>query len=82
MGEKPREMRSVIYARVSSHEQRKGGDLERQIERLRNYCSAKGYRVVEVITDVASGLSEDRRSLQKLFDIAEKHQADGGGCRV
>jgi len=76
LGEKPGEMRAVIYARVSSHEQRKDGNLERQIERLRNYCSAKGYRVVEVITDIASGLNEDRKGLQRLFPIIEKRQAD------
>ena len=43
---------------------------------MRNYCSAKGYKVVDVITDVASGLKEDRNGLQKLFDIVERRQAD------
>ena len=76
LGEKPREIRAVIYARVSSHKQKKDGNLDRQIERLRNYCSAKGYKVVDVITDVASGLKEDRDGLQKLFNLVEKHQVD------
>ena len=39
-----REIRAIIYARVSSSDQRK--DLERQIQYLMQYCSAKGYRVV------------------------------------
>ena len=73
---KPNEVRAVIYARVSSHKQKKDGNLDRQVERLRSYCSAKGYRVIDVITDVASGLKEDRAGLQKLFSIIEKHQAD------
>ena len=76
LGEKPSEVRAVIYARVSSHKQKKDDNLNRQVERLRNYCSAKGYKVVDVVTDVASGLKEDRNGLQKLFDIVEKHQAD------
>jgi len=76
LGEKPREIRAVIYARVSSHKQKKDGDLDRQIERLRSYCSAKGYKVVDVVTDVVSGLKEDRSGLQRLFDIVEKHQVD------
>jgi len=76
LGEKPSEVRAVIYARVSSHKQKKDDNLNRQVERLRNYCSAKGYKVVDVVTDVASGLKEDRSGLQKLFDIVEKHQAD------
>ncbi len=75
-GVKPSEVRAVIYARVSSHKQKKDGNLDRQIERLRSYCSAKGYKIIEVITDVASGLKEDRNGLQKLFDIVEKHQTD------
>ena len=76
LGEKPREVRAVIYARVSSHKQKRDGNLERQIERLRSYCSAKGYKVIDIITDVASGLKEDRAGLQKLFDLVEKHQVD------
>ncbi len=76
LGEKPSEVRAVIYARVSSHKQKKDGNLDRQIERLRNYCSAKGYKINDIITDVASGLKEDRNGLQKLFDIVEKHRAD------
>ncbi|RLE89313.1 MAG: IS607 family transposase [Thermoprotei archaeon] len=75
-GVKPSEIRAVIYARVSSHKQKKDGNLNRQIERLRSYCSAKGYKVVDVITDVASGLKEDRSGLLKLFDIVEKRQID------
>ena len=75
-GVKPSEVRAVIYARVSSHKQKKDGNLDRQIERLRSYCSAKGYKIIEVITDVASGLKEDRSGLQRLFDIVEKHQVD------
>jgi len=75
-GIKPSEVRAVIYARVNSHKQKKDGNLERQVERLRSYCSAKGYKVVDVLTDVGSGLKEDRNGLQKLFDIIESRQAD------
>jgi len=76
LDKRAREIRAVIYARVSSHGQKEEGKLDRQIEKLRSYCSARGYRVVDVITDVASGLKEDRSGLQKLFDIVEKRQAD------
>ena len=54
-----REVRAVIYARVSSSDQR--SDLERQVQYLTQYCSSKGYRVVDVLSDVASGLKTDRR---------------------
>ncbi|MEM4970904.1 MAG: IS607 family transposase [Sulfolobales archaeon] len=73
-GAQPREVRAVIYARVSSDKQK--SILERQIERLRSYCSAKGYKVVDMITDVASGLNEERSGLQKLFNMVVGKQVD------
>ena len=75
-GAKPAEVKAVIYARVSSHKQKKDGNLDRQVERLRSYCSAKGYKVIDVITDVASGLKEDRNGLLKLFKLVESRQVD------
>ena len=76
LGERTGEIRTIIYARVSSHKQKKDGNLNRQVERLRNYCSAKRYRIVDVITDVASGLKEDRSGLQKIFEMVENKQVD------
>nr|WP_246112342.1 IS607 family transposase [Thermococcus aciditolerans] len=59
----------VIYARVSSRDQKE--DLERQIEYLENYSSSKGYQVAKIITDVSSGLNENRRGLKQLFKLVE-----------
>ena len=72
--EKPetKETRAVIYARVSSSDQK--SELERQIQYLTKYCSAKGYRVVDVLSDIASGLKTNRRGLLKLFNhVVNKH---------
>ncbi|MEB2837151.1 MAG: IS607 family transposase [Desulfurococcales archaeon] len=69
-----REVRAVIYARVSSSDQK--GDLERQIEYLTQYCAAKGYKVVDVLSDVASGLKTNRRGLLKLFDHVINRRVD------
>jgi len=68
------EVRAVIYARVSSSDQK--SDLERQIEYLTQYCAAKGYRVVDVLSDVASGLDTSRRGLLKLFSYVVNRQVD------
>ena len=65
---------AIIYARVSSSDQK--GDLERQIEYLKEYCSAKGYNVVNVLTDIASGLNEKRRGLKKLLDYVINGEID------
>jgi excisionase family DNA binding protein len=69
-----KEVGAVIYARVSSSDQR--SDLERQIQYLTQYCSSKGYRVVDALSDVASGLKTDRRGLLKLFDYVVNRQVD------
>lgn len=69
-----KEVNAVIYARVSSSDQK--SNLERQIEYLTQYCTAKGYRVVDVLSDIASGLNTSRRGLLKLFDYVVNKKVD------
>jgi excisionase family DNA binding protein len=69
-----KEVRAIIYARVRSADQK--SDLERQMEYLTQYCSSKGYRVLDVLSDVASGLKTDRRGLLKLFNYVVNRQVD------
>ena len=69
-----REVRAIIYARVSSPDQK--SDLERQVQYLTQYCASKGYKVVNVLSDVASGLKTDRRGLLRLFDYVVNRQVD------
>lgn len=56
---------AVIYARVSSHDQKE--DLERQISRLKDYAAARGLRVKAVIDEVGPGLNGRRKKLLKLL---------------
>jgi len=71
-----RETRVALYARVSSYDQEKHGDLDRQLEVLRKFAEKKGYRIVAEIKDRASGLKEDRKGLKKIFELAEKGLID------
>ncbi|MEM2361333.1 MAG: IS607 family transposase [Candidatus Jordarchaeales archaeon] len=66
--------KAVIYVRVSPHDQKQKEDLERQKQSLLNYAKSKGYEVVAVLEDVASGLNENRKSLNKIFDMVEKRE--------
>jgi predicted site-specific integrase-resolvase len=50
--------------------------LDRQAEYLTHYCVSKGYKVVDVLSDVASGLKTGRRGLLKLFDYVANRQVD------
>jgi len=72
--ERREETRAIIYARVSSADQRE--DLERQINYLTNYATAKGYKVVEVLKDIASGLNTQRKGLLRLFKLVEGRSVD------
>lgn len=61
----------AIYARVSSHEQKKKGDLERQINIMQKHCETQKDKSL-VFTDIASGLNTNRRGLTTLFRAIEK----------
>lgn len=56
-----------IYSRVSTKKQADSGNLERQKGRLTEYCKERGYNIVHVYEEVASGLNDDRRELTKMF---------------
>ncbi len=65
--------RVAIYARVSSNTQKNG--LERQVEALKLWVS-KNFPQAEyvVVTDIASGLKEDRRGLKKIIEMARRKE--------
>jgi len=62
----------ALYGRVSTKKQADAGNLERQVERLRAYAQEKGCRVVAEYSDVASGLNQNRRGLERALKAAEK----------
>ncbi len=59
----------ATYARVSSHEQKQKGDLDRQSQRISEYCAKKKLKVEYIIKDVGSGLSDTRAGFVKLGNL-------------
>ena len=59
----------ATYSRVSSHEQKAKGDLDRQSQRLSEYCAKKRLVVGEIIKDVGSALSDTRSGFVKLTKL-------------
>lgn len=59
----------ATYARVSSHEQKQKGDLDRQSQRISEYCAKKKLKVEYIIKDVGSGLSDTRAGFVKLSNL-------------
>jgi DNA invertase Pin-like site-specific DNA recombinase len=64
-------MRTIGYARVSTREQANDSNaLEQQIARL----NSEG--ITEILTDVESGKSEDRKAFQHLMELVKSKQVD------
>ena len=56
--------RCVVYARVSSADQR--DDLDRQVGRVVEWATQQGYQPDEVVKEVGSGLNGNRARLRRL----------------
>ena len=62
-----KEKNTVIYARVSSAEQKQ--DLSRQASRLVSYCKEKRYQNLVTITDLGSGINYKKPGLIRLMKL-------------
>src|SRR2546429_342030 len=69
-------LRCAIYARVSSVTQEQEGNLLRQVERLQHVARERGYLVVALIQEQASGLNEKRTGLKRLLHLIEQQEID------
>lgn len=65
--------KTIIYARVSTGKQK--DHLETQLNDLNQFCISKGWTVDETISEVASGLTFDKRkSFYRLLDEIESNK--------
>jgi len=55
----------VLYARVSSSENK--DNLESQLQRLKDFASAKGYTVIKEVKEIGSGINSNRRKLLSVL---------------
>jgi putative resolvase len=62
---KPSATGVALYARDSSADQQAA--VARQLQRLRDYAAARGYHVVAEVTEIASGLNDERPKLKQLL---------------
>ncbi|MFX0064972.1 MAG: IS607 family transposase [Candidatus Hermodarchaeota archaeon] len=72
--------KTAIYARVSSHDQKKKGDLDRQIEIAKEYGEERGVSNPRVFKDVSSGLNTKRSGLLRLCEAIERKEIDRVIC--
>lgn len=64
----------AIYGRVSSHKQHKRGDLDRQIQELKDYAYHNCLEIYKVYKDIGSGLNTKRKGLWRLIKDAKKQK--------
>ena len=62
----------ATYARVSSQKQKVSGDLDRQSQRLSEYCAKHNLYVEHIIKDCGSGLNDKRQGFAQLTDLVVK----------
>ena len=60
-----KESKIITYARVSSSENK--DNLEKQSQRLQDYCFAKGYKIYKNIKEIGSGLNDNRKQLESVL---------------
>lgn len=65
------ELKTIAYARVSSHDQKE--DLIRQVQVLELYCAKQGFNY-EVIQDLGSGMNYYKKGLTKLLNLILDNQ--------
>lgn len=61
-----RPRKTLVYCRVSSHDQK--DDLKRQQEILELYCAAKGWRY-DMLSDLGSGMNYHKKGLRQLLEM-------------
>ncbi|MEM1642208.1 MAG: IS607 family transposase, partial [Desulfurococcaceae archaeon] len=62
----------ILYARVSSHTQK--DDLERQVKVLEEWAKQNNVEKYEVVTDIGSGLNEDRKGYKRILRLATERK--------
>jgi putative resolvase len=67
---KPSATGVALSARISSADQKE--DLTRQRQRQREYAAARGYEVVSEVSEIASGLTDERPKLKQLLTDARE----------
>ena len=71
-----KERKDVIYARVSTYNQKKCGDLDCQIEKIKLFAIDHNVQNLCILSDIGSGLNDNRRKLQKLLSMVQNGEVN------
>lgn len=69
-----RDVIAATYARCSTSDQKQHGDIDRQSQRLSEYCAKKRYKVEHIIKDMGSGINDKRKGFVKLCKLVTEQK--------
>ncbi len=69
-GKENTEIPVAIYTRIARKKYL--SYLEKQTEELEEYCRKRNYKVALEISEIASGLNENRKGIQRLINVAKQ----------
>lgn len=70
-------IRVALYIRVSTEEQaRYGNSLKSQLDRLKEYCKEKGYKIIETYIDEGKSARTKLRNRKELLRLVDDAQND------
>jgi len=63
---KEKEIKTVIYCRVSNHSRK--AELEYQVQRCEEFCVKNGWQISKIYREIASGMNDKRKQLWTMID--------------
>jgi len=67
---------AIIYCRLAAADQESDMKLETQKRDCLQYARKHDYQILEVISEVASGINPNRNGLQRLLDLCANNKID------
>lgn len=67
-------LRVVTYARVSTSKADQKPEV--QVEELRRFCKVRGFKITHEIVDRATGSTDDRPGLKRIFALVRAREVD------
>lgn len=61
-------MKLIGYVRVSTEEQKNNTSIDTQIKTIQDYCNLYNHELIDIVKDVKSGSSIEKRNLKTLLD--------------
>ena len=74
--------KAIIYCRISSETQTKDIRINRQQELCMKYASQHNYQIVEFVSDIGSGLDNNRDGFKQILEFVKTKRGDVLVCGV